>query len=237
MLSHDFYGRPIYSDDTIHYISPWKLERMRDIEEQRRCRAALEYAYRERERAVQEQECQKQVLKYRQQQEEDWKRRRQQQQLLRQQQQHQQQQPPGPELQYRIVLGPDGYLYRIPINPETMKSSETEELRKARKTSPSVGYVNEKTESLSVSPSLSSSVKIVMNDKNNRFDTTSNDEGETPGTPKADNTTKKNIKVKGNVVVEDVSDSESEDDDDWKSIWRNRLPSPGEWMEPVPNLS
>lgn len=34
------------------------------------------------------------------------------------------------------------------------------------------------------------------------------------------------------VVVEDASDDESEDND-IKSIWRNRLPSPGQWMEPV----
>lgn len=34
------------------------------------------------------------------------------------------------------------------------------------------------------------------------------------------------------VVVEDVSDSEVEEDE-FKSIWRNRRPSPGEWMEPV----
>lgn len=34
------------------------------------------------------------------------------------------------------------------------------------------------------------------------------------------------------VVVEDASDSEDEDDI-LKSVWRNRRPSPGNWMEPV----
>jgi hypothetical protein len=34
------------------------------------------------------------------------------------------------------------------------------------------------------------------------------------------------------IVVEDASDSDL-DDDDLKSIWRNRLPSPGQWMEPI----
>jgi hypothetical protein len=34
------------------------------------------------------------------------------------------------------------------------------------------------------------------------------------------------------VVVEDASDSEDEDDA-IKSVWRNRRPSPGNWMEPV----
>jgi hypothetical protein len=34
------------------------------------------------------------------------------------------------------------------------------------------------------------------------------------------------------VIVEDASDSES-DKDELRSVWRNRLPSPGQWMEPV----
>jgi hypothetical protein len=34
------------------------------------------------------------------------------------------------------------------------------------------------------------------------------------------------------VIVEDASDSESEKDE-LRSVWRNRLPSPGQWMEPV----
>lgn len=37
------------------------------------------------------------------------------------------------------------------------------------------------------------------------------------------------------VLVEDASDSERDDDNDLKSIWRNRRPSPGQWMEPVEN--
>merc|ERR1719240_2467019 len=37
---------------------------------------------------------------------------------------------------------------------------------------------------------------------------------------------------KVSVLVEDASDSESEDDD-YKSVWRNRRPSPGQWMEPI----
>lgn len=36
------------------------------------------------------------------------------------------------------------------------------------------------------------------------------------------------------VIVEDASDSEY-DDDDYNSPWRNRIPSPGQWIEPVEN--
>jgi hypothetical protein len=42
---------------------------------------------------------------------------------------------------------------------------------------------------------------------------------------------KKRSKKKVTIIVEDASDSESEND--FKSIWRNRRPSPGQWMEPV----
>jgi hypothetical protein len=34
------------------------------------------------------------------------------------------------------------------------------------------------------------------------------------------------------IIVEDASDSENEDDE-FSSVWRNRRPSPGQWLEPV----
>jgi hypothetical protein len=39
------------------------------------------------------------------------------------------------------------------------------------------------------------------------------------------------------LVVEDASDSESDHHDNHKSLWRNRRPSPGQWMEPVQSSS
>ena len=33
--------------------------------------------------------------------------------------------------------------------------------------------------------------------------------------------------------VEDVSDEEDEELQELRSVWRNRLPSPGQWIEPV----
>jgi hypothetical protein len=50
------------------------------------------------------------------------------------------------------------------------------------------------------------------------------------GSSKNDVKTKRSRRV--SVVVEDASDSENEDDD-LKSIWRNRRPSPGQWIEPI----
>merc|ERR1711862_785610 len=43
---------------------------------------------------------------------------------------------------------------------------------------------------------------------------------------------KKNKRKRVTIIVEDASDSEYEDDD-YNSPWRNRRPSPGQWMEPV----
>jgi hypothetical protein len=40
---------------------------------------------------------------------------------------------------------------------------------------------------------------------------------------------------KRTVIVEDASDSEYEDEE-LNSVWCNRRPSPGEWMEPVESM-
>jgi hypothetical protein len=37
------------------------------------------------------------------------------------------------------------------------------------------------------------------------------------------------------IIVEDASENESEDDE-FHSVWHNRRPSAGEWMEPVENV-
>ncbi len=48
----------------------------------------------------------------------------------------------------------------------------------------------------------------------------------------SDKKTKRPKREKVSVVVEDASDSENENDD-LKSVWRNRRPSPGQWIEPI----
>lgn len=53
-----------------------------------------------------------------------------------------------------------------------------------------------------------------------------------PNSSEADIKTKLPRKQRVSVVVEDASDSENEDAD-LKSIWRNRRPSPGQWIEPI----
>lgn len=50
--------------------------------------------------------------------------------------------------------------------------------------------------------------------------------------PEAKEPKKGRNRRKVTVVVEDASDSEDENDE-LKSVWRNRRPSPGQWIEPV----
>jgi hypothetical protein len=38
-------------------------------------------------------------------------------------------------------------------------------------------------------------------------------------------------------VVEDASPDTEQENEELKSVWRNRRPSPGEWMEPVVSVS
>ena len=36
-----------------------------------------------------------------------------------------------------------------------------------------------------------------------------------------------------NIIVENVPDDEDDELKEMHSVWRNRIPSPGQWMEPV----
>merc|ERR1719198_2463114 len=59
-------------------------------------------------------------------------------------------------------------------------------------------------------------------------------EEKVPVVERKKSTKKVNQRQRITVIVEDASDSEAECEFD--SIWRNRRPSPGQWMEPVENF-
>merc|ERR1711869_132259 len=50
--------------------------------------------------------------------------------------------------------------------------------------------------------------------------------------PRPEKKKSKSKRKRVTIIVEDASDSEYEDED-YNSPWRNRRPSPGQWMEPV----
>lgn len=133
---------------------------------------------------------------------------------------------------YSIVRGRDGRLYRVSLNSsdnDTIGKEITEEdslhrtprshgkhglVEPFRRQKSSPALANQHPEDL---PELAAAELSVESTR-----------------MKPSRATKsKNKKV--TVIVEDASDSEGEDDAR-QSVWRNRLPSPGQWMEPVETL-
>jgi hypothetical protein len=112
---------------------------------------------------------------------------------------------------FRLVRGPDGNLYRV-------KAGEKRQNEKQ----PSHHDDNENTNPNKTMPS--SLAEGVANEAETKV--------EFPVVGRrASKSGKKRSKKKVTIIVEDASDSESEND--FKSVWRNRRPSPGQLMEPV----
>ena len=120
-------------------------------------------------------------------------------------------QPPVPSPS-RIVRGPDGQLYRL--MDEEKKATDAKFLSKDYSRNESFRdehpYVATELEEVSKQRTRRQPLSEVI--------------------PVAVKPTTKSRR-KFTVIVEDASDSENEDES--MSYWRNRRPSPGEWMEPV----
>ena len=113
--------------------------------------------------------------------------------------------------QFRLVRGFDGNLYRIKVGDgKRMQKEQNDEERRENTVH------DEKIEN--TPPLNRKSTSKSMGDEN------------IAGISKV--LPKKKSKKKITFIVEDASDSETENDE-YKSIWRNRHPSPGKWMEPV----
>lgn len=117
----------------------------------------------------------------------------------------------------RVVRGSDGRLYRIAESDDRSQTSEsTYGSAKQMKTS--------RTEESSVSDDSFHDAHDV------KVETKPTKTTVTVTKPKRQNSKARRKKV--TVIVEDASDSET--DDESHSVWRNRVPSPGEsWMEPI----
>jgi hypothetical protein len=124
------------------------------------------------------------------------------------------------ELEPRIVRGADGKLYRVddyrtpptPQSPNPADTSSDEEENNSASCRNSPMRRNSFMEVDSDDEAEVQIQKITTKDKKS---------------PKG----KKSKRKKITVIVEDASDSEYEDE--YKSPFRNRRPSPGQWMEPV----
>lgn len=160
--------------------------------------------------------------------------------------------------EYQVVRGYDGRLYRM-RNPVFQKQLRTPRAPKNRllegpdsdlKLGRDGRLYRVRKESQNEKQAPSSPIKVSVEDMENvpktrdipitkttvAMDVDSEDVRDAALTkktlknPKKDKKSKKKRK-KITVIVEDASDSEYEDE--FKSPLRNRLPSPGEWMEPV----
>jgi hypothetical protein len=125
---------------------------------------------------------------------------------------------------YRLVQGPDGRIYRIPLhkNPTVVNSS------------PQATNAPDKENAFPSKQNIPVKIPITTKSGSSRE---ANDDSLTTTFTTGNKKNKVFPKLKQNktrvtVIVEDASDSESEDDE-FNSVWRKRRPSPGEWMEPI----
>merc|ERR1719343_839774 len=123
--------------------------------------------------------------------------------------------PVAHQTEPKIVRGPDGNLYRV----------DPSESRAPMDTSSS-----EDKENVSSSPRDSFAKRSNTMDMDDDF-VEKKVEAPTKHKKKKRSKNGKKKKKKITVIVEDASDSEY--DDEFNSPWRNRRPSPGQWMEPV----
>jgi hypothetical protein len=125
-----------------------------------------------------------------------------------------------PPEQYRIVRGPDESLYRVPASfIQSIDELETEE--KSPSTSPILRTQARRMQK----PAMETNENVTPN---LYYDTSR--AAAASSAEQAKPLPRKSSK-RVTIIVEDASDSEAEEE--FKSVWRNRRPSPGEWMEPV----
>ncbi len=133
---------------------------------------------------------------------------------------------------YRLMRGVDGRIYRVQVGATRKGKKFAHRTREL----PGMKLYSEPTRP-EVEPAIATdfmSPKVV--EQPDALHNIHRDELKTGDTKVKMNSKEKGTKKKKRVtiIVEDASDSEV--DDDLKSPWRNRRPSPGEWMEPVKNF-
>ena len=135
---------------------------------------------------------------------------------------------------YRVVRGPDGYLYRIPI--EHNDHNEDNDPHLFRRVVPNNDFsrekLPEKTSQQQMPPDDDESVYEDCVEHSNEMETGSTGSASPIPMDCQRLSSTSSSPRRPTVVVEDVP--EDEDVDETKSYWRNRIPGPGEsWMEPI----
>merc|ERR1712070_937424 len=112
------------------------------------------------------------------------------------------------ESNFQLVRGPDGRLYRMKV--EQQKETKNESQTNEDGDGDGDKQAQKQEQSTKIKVPVRDSMAVTQ---------------EKPSK-------KKSSKKRVTIIVEDASDSETEDDE-YKSVWRNRRPSPGKWKEPV----
>lgn len=234
MLNHF----PFYYSGDDDYVSPRQYDLLRRQEELRR-RRALEMRENKRRLAYERE------LRRRLEEEEEYKQQLAEEERLRQlrAKELQMNKKSKKKVDYRVVPGWDGLLYRVPVvveddDADIFSESKVNAKRNKNdcktKNGPRVRWHS----------SLETTDEEVSSESDDESYTTApepprqvNPSVLKPSTKsrqsKSDTKNGRNCRrQRVTVVVEDASDSEYEDDD-LRSPWRNRRPAPGQWLEPV----
>merc|ERR1712232_248408 len=160
---------------------------------------------------------------------------------------------------YQIVRGPDGRLYRVPLNErndavksqfgENRSQMETHSYGIARGRDDVMKSQSNNNRNRNVTPHKANSDSKKEEVFCAKSESRENDDGSVSsnewyecrdiddGPQRMATDAAEEINVPSpkspQIVVEDVPDEEDEELREIRSIWRNRTPSPGQWMEPV----
>ena len=133
--------------------------------------------------------------------------------------------PPG-----TVVRGPDGNLYRVSAPPRREKDDNVES-RSNIEFDSAPAFLN------GLSGPVLASDENKNHDEEDNSDSTQESHGyqgiNDDSQMTAAETASPVQKPLHEMIVEDVPDDEDEEIREMRSIWRNRIPSPGQWMEPV----
>jgi hypothetical protein len=139
--------------------------------------------------------------------------------------------PSTEPVQYALVRGRDGRIYRVPAVGDRNGTKSGKKTATAQ--SATEGQHRSVPKATEPAVETQRSLPIATDVSNVEYANNSSVPMKPRNQPKA---TRQEYTKKATVIVEDASDSETENDER-RSVWRNRLPSPGEWMEPVEGLA
>jgi hypothetical protein len=146
------------------------------------------------------------------------------------------------EPSYQVVRGLDGRFYRVPIEMEPKVPTVPKEpsaMKEEKKLLHSIVRGRDgrlyRVASLAATDDESPPEDIIPTASVPEVSTNASESNEDPAPKPKNEKSKKPRRRRVTVIVEDASDSEYEDEE-LNSVWRNRRPSPGEWMEPVESM-